>query len=172
MIKLYSILSLSRKSSCNTIIHMHIRAWFNEYANSFMMSSGDSWKQIARLQTATNHTHISCTLTNFWWQIVNSEGTHSSYTYLHLLIPTLDDPANQGSRMYTQRTVSAPRIDSLREGLSWSRKPFLNQWIVFTTITSPDNPFKIHCFRCQTSHKSLCSSLCSPKKVWRGKSYE
>lgn len=55
--------------------------------------------------------------------------------YLHLLIPTLEDPANQGSRMYTQRTVSAPWIESLSEGLSWRRKPFLNQWTVFTTIT-------------------------------------
>ena len=62
-------------------------------------------------------------------------------SYLHLLIPTLDDPANQGSRMYTQRTVSAPWMDFLSEGLSWSLKPFLNQWMVLTTITQLDEFF-------------------------------
>ncbi|KAG7254845.1 hypothetical protein CRUP_013249 [Coryphaenoides rupestris] len=50
-----------------------------------------------------------------------------------------NEPANQGSRMYTQRAVSAPRSDSCSAGLSWSRKPFLNQWMVFTTITQLDD---------------------------------
>lgn len=81
--------------------------------------------------------------------------------YLHLLIPTLEDPANQGSRMYTQRTVSAPWIESLSEGLSWRRKPFLNQWTVFTTITPLQVPSTVcsmlGCFnrplsRCLTTH--------------------
>lgn len=32
------------------------------------------------------------------------------------------------------RRLSAPRMDSLRDGLSCSRSPFLNQWTVLTTM--------------------------------------
>ncbi len=34
-----------------------------------------------------------------------------------------------------QRRESAPRIESLRDGLSCSRSPFLNQWMVLTTMS-------------------------------------
>lgn len=51
----------------------------------------------------------------------------NSSTHLHLLIPTFEDPANQGSRMNIHRNVAAFLKPALRDGLSWSRSPFLNQ---------------------------------------------
>jgi hypothetical protein len=51
-------------------------------------------------------------------------------TYLHLLIPTFEDPANHGSRMNTQRNVVAHFNPSRKLGLSCKRSPFLNQCTV------------------------------------------
>lgn len=47
--------------------------------------------------------------------------------HLHLLMSTLDEPANQGSRMKTQRYVEQPLSPSLRLGLSCRRRPLRNQ---------------------------------------------
>lgn len=47
--------------------------------------------------------------------------------YLHLLMPTLEELANQGSIMNTHRNVAASSRPSLNAGLSWRRSPFLNQ---------------------------------------------
>lgn len=35
-----------------------------------------------------------------------------------------------------QRRVSEPWMESFRAGLSWRRSPFLNQWMVLTTMSS------------------------------------
>lgn len=48
-------------------------------------------------------------------------------THLHLLMPTLVLPANQGSSTKTHRKVDAPARPSLNEGLSCSRSPLRNQ---------------------------------------------
>lgn len=48
-------------------------------------------------------------------------------THLHLLIPTLDEPANHGSRINMHLKVTAFLRPARREGLSWRRRPFLNQ---------------------------------------------
>lgn len=53
-----------------------------------------------------------------------------SISYLHLLIPTFVELANQGSMMNTHRKVVAPRSPSRRAGLSCNRSPFRNQWTV------------------------------------------
>jgi hypothetical protein len=45
-------------------------------------------------------------------------------------MPTLDDPANQGSRMKTHLKVVAPLSPSMRLGLSCSRSPLRNQCTV------------------------------------------
>ena len=49
-------------------------------------------------------------------------------SHLHLFVPTLEDPANQGSRMKMHLKVSHLRIPLSRAGLSLSLRPFLNQW--------------------------------------------
>lgn len=56
--------------------------------------------------------------------------------YLHRLIPTEEEAANQGSRMYTQRTQRAPRTAASSAGLSWSRSPLRNQ----CTEEAPSTP--------------------------------
>jgi hypothetical protein len=63
----------------------------------------------------------------------NANGTNIPYivrTYRHLLIPTFDEPANQGSKMNTQRNVVADFNPSRKLGLSCKRSPFLNQCTV------------------------------------------
>lgn len=47
--------------------------------------------------------------------------------HLHLLMPTLVLPANQGSSTKTHRKVDAPTRPSLNEGLSCSLSPLRNQ---------------------------------------------
>ena len=54
----------------------------------------------------------------------------SSSIHLHLFVPTLEDPANQGSRMKIQRNVSHLLIPRNKAGLSLSLSPFLNQCTV------------------------------------------
>lgn len=49
-------------------------------------------------------------------------------SYLHLLMPTLELPANQGSMMKTHRNVVASWMPRNNDGLSCSRRPFRNQW--------------------------------------------
>ncbi len=49
---------------------------------------------------------------------------------LHLLVPTFDEPANQGSSMNTQRKVSQRRMPRNSAGLSLKRRPFRNQCTV------------------------------------------
>lgn len=51
--------------------------------------------------------------------------------YLHLFIPTLDDPANQGSTINIQRQVVAPDKAPLNAGWSCKRRPFRNQCTTF-----------------------------------------
>jgi len=58
------------------------------------------------------------------------EPTYIVRTYRHLLIPTFDEPANQGSKMNTQRNVVADFNPSRKLGLSCKRSPFLNQCTV------------------------------------------
>ena len=53
-----------------------------------------------------------------------------SNTHLHLFVPTLLLPANQGSRMKMQRNVSLLLIPLKRAGLSESRRPLRNQCTV------------------------------------------
>lgn len=48
-------------------------------------------------------------------------------THLHLLIPTLELPANHGSITNTHRNVVASSRPRKNEGLSWSRSPLRNQ---------------------------------------------
>ena len=47
--------------------------------------------------------------------------------YLHLLVPTFEDPANQGSRMKIHLNVSHLLMPLSKAGLSLSLSPFLNQ---------------------------------------------
>lgn len=63
--------------------------------------------------------------------------------YLHLLMPTLEEPANQGSRMKTHLNVVAPLRPSRRDGLSCNRSPLRNQCTV--------------CFACPLDAGPLCS---------------
>ena len=51
-------------------------------------------------------------------------------SHLHLFVPTLLLPANQGSRMKMQRKVSLLLIPRNRAGLSESRRPLRNQCTV------------------------------------------
>lgn len=48
-------------------------------------------------------------------------------SYLHLLIPTLELPANHGSSKNIHRNVIEPFSPSYNDGLSCNRKPFRNQ---------------------------------------------
>lgn len=48
-------------------------------------------------------------------------------SYLHLLIPTLELPANHGSSKNMQRNVIEPFSPSYNDGLSCNRKPLRNQ---------------------------------------------
>ena len=54
----------------------------------------------------------------------------ASETDLHLFVPTLEDPANHGSRMKIHLKVSHLLIPRSKAGLSLSLRPFLNQWTV------------------------------------------
>lgn len=63
----------------------------------------------------------------------------SAVAHLHLLMPTLVLPANQGSSTKTHRKVDAPARPSLNEGLSCSRSPLRNQWTV-CFLPSPRTP--------------------------------
>ena len=54
--------------------------------------------------------------------------TYLTRSHLHLLVPTLEEPANQGSRMKMHLKVSHLLIPLNRAGLSLSLRPFLNQW--------------------------------------------
>ena len=49
-------------------------------------------------------------------------------SYLHLLIPTWEDPANQGSSMKIHLKVSAPFSASTKAGLSCSLRHLRNQY--------------------------------------------
>lgn len=51
----------------------------------------------------------------------------TKYCYLHLFIPTLEDPANHGSRINMQRNVLAPTSPARKLGLSCNRRPLRNQ---------------------------------------------
>lgn len=51
----------------------------------------------------------------------------SQPTHRHRLMPTAEEAANQGSRIYTQRRDAASRSASCSAGLSWRRSPRRNQ---------------------------------------------
>lgn len=55
-------------------------------------------------------------------------------TYLHLLIPTFEDPANHGSNKKTHLNVTAFLSPSLNAGLSCNRNPFRNQCTVCLSL--------------------------------------
>ena len=80
-------------------------------------------------------------LPNRWWYVVLNnykEGFFFSFSssslvesaHLHLFVPTLLLPANQGSRMKMQRNVSLRRIPRSSAGLSESLRPLRNQCTV------------------------------------------
>lgn len=64
----------------------------------------------------------------WYWSPLRPRGI--ALAHLHLLMPTLVLPANQGSSTKTHRKVDAPARPSLNEGLSCSLSPLRNQWTV------------------------------------------
>lgn len=65
-----------------------------------------------------------------WWgaaRVSAKCSCGSSACHLHLLMPTLEEPANQGSRTKMHRRVVAPLRPASRLGLSCSLRPFRNQ---------------------------------------------
>lgn len=79
--------------------------------------------------------------------IVDKQATfiHSTkiFHYRHLLIPTLEAPANQGSRMKTHLNVVAPFKPSLREGLSCKRNPLRNQCTICLSCPLDSRPVSL-----------------------------
>ena len=69
------------------------------------------------------------------------------FVYLHLLVPTFDDPANHGSSMKMQRNVSHRLIPLSKLGLSLSLSPLRNQWTLCFLLEDPFllSLFMIHC---------------------------
>lgn len=55
-------------------------------------------------------------------------------TYLHLLMPTFEDPANHGSNKKTHLNVTAFLSPSVNAGLSCNRNPFRNQCTVCLSL--------------------------------------
>jgi len=62
-------------------------------------------------------------------------------SYLHLLTPTFDEPANHGSKIKMHRKVVAPFKPSLKLGLSCRRRPLRNQCTVCFGIVLRTNTF-------------------------------
>ena len=65
-----------------------------------------------------------------WFRATTGKKKNTKPTHLHLLVPTLEEPANQGSKMKMHRKVSHRRMPRNRAGLSLKRSPFRNQWTV------------------------------------------
>ena len=80
------------------------------------------WEMGPQIAMCTNSERMSIVISR------QLEFVKFSYIYLHLLVPTLDDPANHGSKMKIHRKVSHLRIALSRAGLSLSLSPLRNQW--------------------------------------------